>query len=530
MMQFDKRDPLSADAPGTLAWVAAGVSAASGTSPAPTFAVSSSGRTAVCSCGSGRRYKHCCGALVAKPPAAIVHEAVRLMNAGEAAQAEYTLSALRVHDVHDATIALEVGAIHLDLNQLSTAAQWLEHALALDGDEPRLRETYDECRRLMTRRATWAAAAAEIAVVLDRLQPRVGPTGRPEQVHIVCKLDTIGGTERRALNLYRCLSAHARVSLWSTHPPLSAHTADIPIRRIAANAVPSGGTLIVVGTYFDCGDWLQTQPFDRVVICHNLSEQHVTLLQRLRQIEANPSRPRVDLTFPSTLFREVSGLPGRVEYSPVDTGHFDGVRRPASFDAPLRIGRHGRAYPWKFHPNDPAFFRSLIARGHSVRILGGSVIADAFVRDVRRPELLDIGALDARDFLASLDVFVFRKHPHFFETGGTVILEAMAMQLPVIVFSGDCGYAEVIEDGENGFIVANEAEALACIKRLQADPDLRIRLGAAARASVVARMRAQASAMIEYYLGAAAHDALPRVAASELEASFSAGAERDGRA
>lgn len=509
-MQFDKRDPLSADAPVTMAWAAAAAAAASGTVPGlygPMFVVPSPRRTTACSCGSGRRYKHCCGAFVAKAPAAIVQDAVRLMNAGEAAQAEYALAALRVRDVRDAMVALEVGAIHLDLDQLSAAAQWLEHALALDGGEPRIRATYDECRRLMARRSNWASAAAEIAILLDRLQARATHVSRSEQVHIVCKLDTIGGTERRALNLYRCLSAHARVSLWSTHPPLAAHGADIPVRRIAADAVPSVGTLIVVGTYFDCGDWLQTQPFDRIVICHNLSEQHVTVLQRLRQIEANPSRPRVDLTFPSALFREISGLPGQVEYSPVDTAHFAGPRRPASADTPLRIGRHGRAYPWKFHPNDPAFFRSVIARGHAVRLLGGSVIADAFAGDARRPELLDIGALDARDFLASLDVFVYRKHPHFFETGGTVILEAMAMQLPVIVFSGDCGYAEIIEDGENGFLVANEAEALACIERLHADPDLCARLGAAARATVVARMRAQESAMLDYYLGLAVPDA-----------------------
>jgi glycosyltransferase involved in cell wall biosynthesis len=153
------------------------------------------------------------------------------------------------------------------------------------------------------------------------------------------------------------------------------------------------------------------------------------------------------------------------------------------------------------------------------------------VRDARRPELLDIGALDARDFLASLDVFVFRKHPHIFETGGTVILEAMAMQLPVIVFSGDCGYAEIIKDGENGFIVANEAEALVCVERLQADLDLRTRLGAAARATVVALMYAQESAMLGYYLGSAAHDASTAGATSMFDAkNFSAGAERDGHA
>jgi glycosyltransferase involved in cell wall biosynthesis len=503
-MQFDKRDLPSGDASDPVAWAAVDASAASAGAPAlssPSFAVFALRRTTACPCGSGRRHKHCCGALATKTPAEIVHDAVRLMNVGEAAQAEYALSALHVDDVHDATIALEVGAIHLDLNQLSASAQWLERALALDGGHARIRQTHAECRQLMTRRATWAAAAAEIAALLDRLQARARRSERSGPVHIVCKLDAIGGTERRALNLYRYLSARARVSLWSTASTLPAHAADIPIHRITADAVPSGGTLIVVGTYFECGDWLQTQPFDRVVICHNLSEQHASLRQRLRQIEANSSRPWVELTFPSALFREVSGLPGRVEYSPVDTGYFDGSHRAAIPGAPLRIGRHGRAYPWKFHPNDPAFFRNLTSRGHAVRILGGSVIADAFAGDVRRPELLDVGAVDAREFLAGLDVFVFRKHPHFFETGGTVILEAMAMQLPVIVFAEDCGYAEVITDGENGFIVGNEAEALACVERLQADADLRVRLGAAARATVIALMRAQESNLADAYLG-----------------------------
>jgi glycosyltransferase involved in cell wall biosynthesis len=95
---------------------------------------------------------------------------------------------------------------------------------------------------------------------------------------------------------------------------------------------------------------------------------------------------------------------------------------------------------------------------------------------------------------------VFRKHPRLFETGGTVILEAMAMQLPVIVFAEDCGHAEIIEHGANGFLVASEAEAFACIERLHADPALRVRLGQAARATIVELMRQQESAIVDYYL------------------------------
>ena len=203
------------------------------------------------------------------------------------------------------------------------------------------------------------------------------------------------------------------------------------------------------------------------------------------------------------LFRQVCGLPGRVEYSAVDVEHFHRDRAQRDGNR-LCIGRHGRAYPLKFHPNDPAFFRALMARGHRVRMLGGSIIAAAFARDpALSPQLLDVGSMDARAFLESLDVFVYRKHPRVFETGGTVILEAMAMELPVIVFAEDCGNAEIIEHGKNGFLVASEAEALACVDKLQADPALRARLGGAARATVVALMRQQEDAVVDFYVGAA---------------------------
>jgi len=511
-MQFDKPEPWSPSAPENSAVRVSGD--ASDAALSDSVGSVRPRRTALCACGSGRRYKHCCGVMSATADAAatlrgrqaaIVNDAVRLMNAGEAVRAEQVLCALQACEVHDARVALETGAIYFDLHCLPLAEHWLARARELDRDHSPISDAFAELHKLATRRTTWQTAARDICALLECLQARAHQGARSAQVHIVCRLDAIGGSERRALNLYRCLSAHAaHVRLWSTTPALPA-LADMPIQRIAADSVPSEGTVIVVGTYFDCGDWLQTQPFERIVICHNLSEQHASLLRRLQQIEANPSRPQVELTFPSALFRAVSGLPGTVEYSPVDTGYFDGSRQAVVPGTPLRIGRHGRAYPWKFHPNDPAFFRTLIALGHAVRILGGSIIADAFVNDAAQPELLDVGAADAREFLGSLDVFVYRKHPHFFETGGTVILEAMAMQLPVVVFAEDCGYAEVIRHGENGFIVADEAQALACIERLHADPDLRARLGAAARTTVVELMRAQESSMIDYYLGAASY-------------------------
>ncbi len=474
-------------------------------------------RTAPCSCGSLQRYKNCHGRVangartqIDTAPNAEIQAEVLLQQAdflahtGEADKATQLLVRLQPQHIRSAWLALEAGETCLHMHLLQAAQAMLQRAVELAPGDAQTLAVHDQCKRLLSRASAWQAAGQTLRAALDRInaRARVQQTLTPPRLHIVCKLDTIGGTERRALNLYRCLSAHADVTLWSTTPVLPVHAVSAPIRQITANAVPSGGYLALIGTYFACGSWLETAPFERIVICHNLSEQYENLGKRLLQIEANPSRPWITLTLPSNLFKECTGLPGVVEHSFVDVNAFRRSAPRTAKTAALTIGRHGRAYELKFHPNDPSFFRALIARGHRVRILGGTVIETAFANDSGTlPELLALGSEPAGDFLASLDVFVYRKHPRLFETGGTAIFEAMAMDLPVIVFPEQCGGAELIEHGRNGFIVHSEAQALDLIERLTGDPALREKVGHAARATIVELMRAQESSIVAYYLG-----------------------------
>lgn len=474
---------------------------------------SSTPRMTRCPCGSGALFKQCCGSLpqachhaagqddtAVGAQTASLNRAIGHMQRGEGAKAEAIVRRLRADTIHASEIALVAGEICIDLHRLAEASAFLTRASALAPDNPEIRIAREECRRLGTRLETWRSASLELRAQLECLAQRAYPRQTADRVHIVCKLDTIGGTERRALNLYRCLSCLAPVTLWSTVPVDVATAAEAPVRRISEATAPDGGLLILVGTYFDCGGWLESAAFQRIAICHNLADQCETLGRLLTRLQSHPSRPCVELVFPSWYFLELSGLPGTVEYSPVDLGVF----RPRSLlvESPrrLRVGRHGRAYPYKFHPNDPAFFRSLLARGYDVRLLGGSVIASAFADDASMPELLDVGALGAATFLDTLDVFVYRKHPGCIETGGTVILEAMASGLPVVVFAQDCGYAELIVDGENGFLVDDEAAAMVRIHRMRDDPVLRSRIGAAARATIVDLMRRQEADIVRFYL------------------------------
>ncbi len=86
---------------------------------------------------------------------------------------------------------------------------------------------------------------------------------------------------------------------------------------------------------------------------------------------------------------------------------------------------------------------------------------------------------------ASADIFVF---PSTTDTFGNVIIEAQAAGLPVIV-SDEGGPAELVREGVNGLITkARDPEDFArALRSLVADPELRTRMGAAARAGVAGR-------------------------------------------
>ena len=434
----------------------------------------------------------------------LAHAAV-LLEAGEGEKAKQVLRRLRpelVSSAQDAVIATEM---FLDVHLLESALAAVQRAGELDRNHPEVADLHAECRYRLDLPTIWQSECREIRGALERLDvlaaTRPTTTGSGH-VHIVCKLDTIGGSERRALNLHRELAAHMPTTLWSTVPCHPAHAKESAIQTISADAAPRGGTLVLIGTYYECGEWFERGRFDRVVICHNLVGQNQSLLSRLRQLENNPAHPRVQLTFPSNMFRDLLGLPGDVEYTAVDLAHFRRTRPHAPSATRPTVGRHGRAYMWKFHPNDAAFFRGLLARGYPVRLLGGTAIERTFSRDtIARPELIEVGAIGAREFLDGLDVFVFRKHPQLVESGGAVILEAMAMELPVVVFPERCGCAELIRHGENGFLVASEAEAYDVIERLHAEPELRSRIGVAARQTLVDLQSRQEPEVLARYRG-----------------------------
>jgi glycosyltransferase involved in cell wall biosynthesis len=90
---------------------------------------------------------------------------------------------------------------------------------------------------------------------------------------------------------------------------------------------------------------------------------------------------------------------------------------------------------------------------------------------------------DVPEVMAAFDIFAFPSHAEAF---GMALIEAMAMQKPVVASSSD-GVLDIVQQGVSGLLVPpkNPLALALAIARLIDTPDLRTRLGQAARERVV---------------------------------------------
>lgn len=488
-----------------------------------------SGRLAPCSCGSGRRYKDCHGKLAAGAVAAVTQTASRAqaarstpprpvgqvqqaraaLAAGEATRALALLDTLDAEAVVDAGEATAYGAIALNAGDCPGASKWFIRALQINPDSE-AGALLHQCSERQYAPIFAASVYREVARLRERLQPDVVAISAQscDTVHIVADLANVGGSERHAVNLMGTLAPHLPVRLWST---VAVHPAWLEAGATVidgdAGCLPREGTMVLIGQFVTLGEWFRHTRFHRLVIRNNIDQPQL-LLERLTEVELCNKRLTVQFNYPSAQFRSRVGLPGSIEYPLTDLDRFHPAlrtRRPTQ--SGFIVGRHSRDHYTKHHPNDPAFFRNVIRAGHCVRLMGASVIASALQNDsadIRgRIEVIAAGAESAADFLTSLDCFIYRAHPYWYETGGNVIAEAMAMAIPVIVIGEVMGFAELIEHDVNGYCVATEAEALAKIDRLASDEMLRARIGRSARARMERLATEQHEAIVAFYAGTA---------------------------
>jgi glycosyltransferase involved in cell wall biosynthesis len=157
-----------------------------------------------------------------------------------------------------------------------------------------------------------------------------------------------------------------------------------------------------------------------------------------------------------------------------------------------------RDVDFKHHADDPAFYGRLVEDGCDVRLLGGTVLAPRCGPGVT---LLPVGAEEAADYLRSIDCFYYRTAPHWFETYGRVVFEAMASGLPVVCERRG-GYREHMTDGRDAFLFDTPGQARAILQRLKDDAELRVAVGREARATVLRMYAGHDRRLAESYFGA----------------------------
>lgn len=325
---------------------------------------------------------------------------------------------------------------------------------------------------------------------------------RPEDeqpvVHVVNKFEQArGGSELHALDVAERIGRHARVELWAPEMPNPAFE-PLGVRAIepGRGALPAGGVLVLIGIYFDILTWIgRTRP-RRVIMLYNTFEAP-RLFQRVAEVY-EATGVRAELLFCSDMMRDECGLPGLFEPSPTDLDAFRPRIGPRAAGRPFTLGRHSRDVFEKHHPEDIRVYQAVAEAGGCSQVLGGTCMKPAF------PAVDGLSLLPARsaripEFLHGLDAYFYRTST-WVEPWGRVVVEAMASGLPVIACDNG-GYAQVIEHGRNGLLFRTTDEAVAQVRQVAADPALRERLGAAARASVESLLGEAAMArLVGFYL------------------------------
>jgi glycosyltransferase involved in cell wall biosynthesis len=322
----------------------------------------------------------------------------------------------------------------------------------------------------------------------------------PRTIHLVNPLwNVAGGSEQRTLGLYRELSPHADVLLWTEHQPDAEIARNFPIQRVdvAKGQFPHGGTLVFVGIYQLPGAWTANASPRRAIVLYNtLAPQQLVLF--MRQLFSETVQ-RVEIVYASEELRRQTKLRGIVEPSIVDLMRFAPRCRAESQTGAFTIGRLSREDARKHHPDDLPLYRELAAAGCRVRIMGGRCLAAAGPVP-EGIELLPAKVEPAEDFLRNLNCFFYRTGPEWWETFGRVVHEAMACGLCVVCHNRG-GYVTSIDHGRTGYLFETNAEALSIMKQLRDDRAVAIRVGIAAREAMEAMYSpAERAKVIEYYL------------------------------
>ncbi|HUR77932.1 MAG TPA: glycosyltransferase family 4 protein [Acidimicrobiales bacterium] len=230
-----------------------------------------------------------------------------------------------------------------------------------------------------------------------------------------------------------------------------------------------------------------------VLYCHGaeLLRRSSRLGQRLRTfVLAHADALVSNSSFTQAVVRDACGRAAVVVNPPVAAIHADVARRTPDED--IHVLSVGRLVPNKGHDRLLRAVAEVRASGVSMRvtIVGGGPEYQALqslAGELGLGEVTRIAGAVPDDELAALygsaDVFALLSVPIAGEVEGfgIVFLEANSYGLPVIAGRSG-GSQEAVAEGLSGFVVDGHAEAVAALKKLANDPELRTTLGEGGRA------------------------------------------------
>jgi len=194
-------------------------------------------------------------------------------------------------------------------------------------------------------------------------------------------------------------------------------------------------------------------------------------------------RERVDLVYLGT---------DTVKFAPDPAARAQARRELGFNDKDMVIGMMGRMSPGKGFEDFASAASGLRQQGLRFLMIGGASRGEeAYAKKLRESvrerlgnRLVLLGFKPDRErYLRAMDIFAFPSHAESF---GLALCEAMAAGLPCAAYAKD-GVLDIIEDGVNGLRarVRDPGDLGGKLERLARDGQLRKRLGAAARKTVV---------------------------------------------
>jgi uncharacterized protein YchJ len=412
------------------------------------------GRMASCPCGSGRRYKECCGRIAAAPR--------------DASHAKLCSAAQFALDRGDATSAWE---------HVKGAA-----AIRCDANVGRMLERC--CTRLTESRSK--ASLWSMALRLRADAHETSPARPPRRITIVDASPPGSAGARQAALLSEVLAEFAEVDT-ATEVGLATdgRGRDRCVVFIDPDTLPEHG--------------VQSLDVQRIVI-RMPRDDPAALVRSFARLAGAACGAAHDFTLPHAglVDAEANRLP--IEYPWIDGSLLRMSPPDPRSRRPLVVGRHGPGETGEDHPDDLAFYLRLERSGHRIAVPRTESLSRLLHATGAGAVSLPLAVRESGPALDEIDLFFYRGDPNYSGYADRRLLEAMAAARVVIVFPYSVGAREWIVDGENGFVVASEDDAVERIAELAANPQRLRRIGLAAREFVTATMRRQRRRALAFYL------------------------------